>query len=427
MQKSVARRTTASALSLLFLTVGLSVAVTACGGGGGGDGGGDGGAGAPPPVAPPPVEPPATSFQSFAAAAAVFGQQGFESAGPNGGADMPSGATLFDPASIAVADDGKVFIADTANQRVLVLAQVPDGQQQGAAFVVGQPDALSGGDNGLPDGFASPNSVSVRAGRMVVADTSAHRVLIYEAVPTDFGARPTVVVGQPNMDSRDPECDGFSLNGPRAAYVTPQGKLIVADTGNSRVLIWNSVPTVEEQGRRADTVLGQSSFGNCAPNRGGGFTPHRNTLRAPDGIWSDDTRLAVVDSGNHRVLLWDDIRGIQLGQNASRVLGQADFDSAVRNGPQDDSLEFPRAVAADEKHLAVSDGQNRVLIWNGWPAQDGQAANVVLGQRDFLRNDLDNSFESAQSLDSPYGITFHQGKLLVIDQGNNRLLVFKQN
>lgn len=429
MQKAIPRQYRASAVRSLVSALGLALALSACGGGGG-----DGGLSANPPdpvpgpADPGPALPPVfTGLQDFAAATVVFGQDAFTRGDPNGGAPSPDAFSLFDPSGVAVADDGRVFITDAANRRVLVLAQVPEVLDTGAAFALGQPNVFSGGLTGEPEGYRSPRSVSIGSGKVAVADAAAHRVVIYEGVPADGSAKPTVVLGQPDFDTHDPDCDEFSLNSPEAVQITPDGRLIVADTGNSRVLVWNTIPGADESGRMADVVLGQQDFTHCDTNRGAGPVPARNTLRSPTGIWSDGTRLAVVDGANHRVLLWDDIRSLQSGREPDRVLGQATFETAALNGPDRHTLAFPRSVASNGTHLAVSDGNHRVLLWNAWPSQQGQAANTVIGQRDFLQNVVDDSAESAQTLDSPYGLAFHQDKLLVIDEGNNRLLIYKSD
>jgi hypothetical protein len=62
-----------------------------------------------------------TGLQNFAAATVVFGQDGFTRGDSNHGSVTPDALSLFDPAGVAVSDDGKVFIADSANRRLLVL------------------------------------------------------------------------------------------------------------------------------------------------------------------------------------------------------------------------------------------------------------------------------------------------------------------
>ena len=432
MEKAASRRSPASCTTFLSLAFGLSVALTACGGGGGG------GEGPPvgPPAAPPPagpVQPPTFSgLPDFAAAVGVVGQPGFTTGAANGGDPIPGGATLFDPAGVAVSPDGTLFISDAANQRLLGFRELPATLGQAADFVLGQPDMSSNGPIVGPDGF-KPGAVSVGFGKVAVADRAHNRVLIYDAVPTDGTARPAVVVGQPTIEAGDPGCDKDSLSAPKGVHITPDGKLVVADTDNARVLIWKEVPTVD--GAEADVVLGQAGFDSCDQNAGAGATPDRATLRLPSTVWSDGTRMAVADAGNNRVLLWDAVlMSLPTGQLPDRVLGQGNFTSASFATTGANTLMFPRGVSFNGEYLAVADpGNNRVLLWNEWPSQNGQPANIVIGQRNFLLSSRDDSngdgtpddAPSGQTLNAPFGVTFHQDKLLVIDESNNRLLIFK--
>ena len=126
---------------------------------------------------------------------------------------------------------------------------------------------------------------------------------------------------------------------------------------------------------------------------------------------------------------------MQSGQEPDRVLGQPNFDSAaIVNPPDRHTLASPNAIAFDGRFFAVADGaDNRVLLWDGWPSRDGQPADAVIGQVDFLHgteNDNDGDGDndghpSARTFSGPVGLTFHQNKLLVVDEGNNRLLIFK--
>jgi hypothetical protein len=149
----------------------------------------------------------------------------------------------------------------------------------------------------------------------------------------------------------------------------------------------------------------------------------------PEALWSDGTRLAVADTFNDRVLLWDVVlMSFPTGELPHRVLGQPGFDSAPVNAPPTaDNLRRPRAVTSNGTHLAVGDnGNNRVLLWDGWPSQDHQPAKNVLGQKDMTR-DLENDGAldpTAETLDGPMGVAIHQNKLLVVDRDNNRVLIY---
>ena len=100
--------------------------------------------------------------------------------------------------------------------------------------------------------------------------------------------------------------DNKSLRGPQGVWIQ-NGKLFVADTQNHRVLIWNSIPTQNRQ--PADVVLGQANFNVAVqPDLTKATSDaHANTLLNPVSVSSDGTRLYVADLGNNRVLIWNSI------------------------------------------------------------------------------------------------------------------------
>ena len=79
------------------------------------------------------------------------------------------------------------------------------------------------------------------------------------------------------------------------------GRLAVADTANNRVLLWRTLPS--GSGTPADEVLGQDSFDGGGENRW--ESVRDDTLCWPYGIALSGTTLAIADSGNNRVMLWD--------------------------------------------------------------------------------------------------------------------------
>ena len=73
---------------------------------------------------------------------------------------------------------------------------------------------------------------------------------------------------------------------------------------------------------------------------------------------------------------------------------------------------------------------HRVLIWLSMPMEDGQPADVVIGQPNFHHNDPNvkgvGSSPTSQSLNWPYGV-FSDGKQLwIADTGNRRVLYYKE-
>jgi len=164
-------------------------------------------------------------------------------------------------------------------------------------------------------------------GPLVVADTGNHRVLIWRQLPRDDATPPDLVLGQPDFaavgDNQGYNLGRSTLRFPYAVALWGD-QIVVADTGNSRLMIWNSRPFDAAQGRRttnderrklvgvepssltngarADSLFGQVSFTQNGENRW--KLAGRDTLCWPYGLSAVDGVLAVADSGNNRVLLW---------------------------------------------------------------------------------------------------------------------------
>ena len=422
MEKAASSRCTALAIQLAIV-LGIAISTSGCGGGDGGSSAGlpDGPSvpEAPVTLTPPPV------FRSFQAVDAVLGQPDFTSKEENRGED-PAAASLAYAHGVAATPDGGLLVADTGNRRLLGFGDLTERFGQAARFVLGQ-DGFGERAEGGVQGYSEPRSISVGAGKVAVADPRRHRVLIYDAVPVDGTAVPSVIIGQQGFEDSDQTCDGVHLSFPLAVHITPDGKLVVADTDHSRVLIWDRIPEAGQHGVAATAVLGQESLTDCVIP----FPPDRNTIVQPKGLWSDGTRLAVSDDFSNRVLLWDALT-MENGQEPVRVLGQIDLDTIEERPAAADTLHSPSGIASDGTRLAVADsGNHRVLIWNSWPSRDGQSAEVVLGQRDFAGSGANagrgTATASAEGLQTPDGMAFHRGNLVVTDTGHNRIVVFRPN
>ncbi len=81
-----------------------------------------------------------------------------------------------------------------------------------------------------------------------------------------------------------------------------KGMLAVADTANNRILFWK-LPLVEGAFSPAKEVIGQGDFSSFGENHWKAVD--YNSLCWPYGISICDRMVAVADSGNNRVMLWD--------------------------------------------------------------------------------------------------------------------------
>jgi DNA-binding beta-propeller fold protein YncE len=277
-------------------------------------------------------------------------------------------------------------------------------------------------------GLHLPTGVLVHDGKLVIADAWHHRVLIYDGLPEAPGAVPDLVLGQPDLDSVTPNADGDCR--PTTMYwpfgiAIIGGRFYVTDTGNSRVLGWSGgLPSTADT--PPDLILGQPDGVRHDENRGG--PPGQASFRWPHAMAGDETRLLVADAGNHRVLGWQSHPDADTG--ADLVLGQPGFDTAseLPYGPQAAStLRFPYAIDADGTTLAVADtANNRVLLWDWTSTQPATSASSVLGQPGFWPNGENRwAGVTRDSLCRPYGLSLAGNRLAVADSGNNRVVIWE--
>jgi sugar lactone lactonase YvrE len=235
----------------------------------------------------------------------VIGQRDFHSNQPNAhqvGAD-PDGRTLFWPYGV-FSDGQRLWIADTGNRRVLYYDHLPTENFEPATGVIGKPDLITRDyENQDP---IWPYSVKIGPdGSMAVTDTQYYRVLIWHNWRTAFQQKADVIIGQADLDSNGQNQYGLHpmANTLSWCYDTCffQNGLLVADTGNSRVLRFDALPIQNNQA--ADGLIGKPDFFTGSENADTVFGTEKS-LYWPFSICADGGRLAVADTGNHRILLY---------------------------------------------------------------------------------------------------------------------------
>jgi len=316
----------------------------------------------------------------------VLGQPDAFSEGPAAGrGDTKTGLNL--PTGVLM-HGGKLIVADAWHHRVLIYDSLPDAPGAAPDLILGQPDPESvepnaGGDC-APTAMYWPFGIAIAGDRFYVADTGNRRVLGWSGgLPSSADAQPDLILGQPDGFSRDENRGGpagpasfrwpHSIAGvgglagsvPMQATVPgqwidgplPFPELYIADAGNHRVLGWTAGPETDAP---ADLVLGQPDFG-AANELPYGSQP-ADMLRFPYAVDTDGTTLAVADTANNRILLWD-----RSGPQANAVLGQPGFGPNGENhwsGVTRDSLCWPYGLSLSGDRLAITDsGNNRVMIW----------------------------------------------------------------
>jgi hypothetical protein len=320
-------------------------------------------------------------------------------------------------------------VGDQLNNRVLIWNRPITQNQQPADIVLGQPDFVSSTDNhgGISArSLSRPRMAYTDGTKLIVSENTNNRVLIWNTLPLskkDAEKPADVVLGQPNMNTSTINTGGLgagTFNGAQR-LTTIRGKLYVPDQQNNRLLIWNTIPTSNQA--LPDLVLGQPNFVSNTANNGGLSAA---TLRQPVGIDSDGTRVCLTDYDNHRVLLWNTVP-TSTQQPADLVLGQPNMNSRTINhgGISSKTLYGPvRCIFADGKLIVSDANNNRVLIWNSFPTSHFQAADLVLGQPNFTSNTANNGGISAKSMNIPHGLFWSSKQLFVVNQAGHRVLIW---
>ena len=410
----------------------------------------------------------AADFNTGQAARLIIGQTFITRGEPGAGQSLLGGV-----GGVAYAND-MLFVADSNrpgsepnNNRVLIFKNVSGtipsptaelfytqrcpacvGQ---ADVVLGQPDFTKTAVGRGKTGMRRPTAVASDGKVLVVADTDNNRVLIWLTIPSSNGAPADVVLGQANFDGGATTVppNARSMRGPQGVWIQ-DGRLYVADTQNHRVLIWRTIPT--SSGAPADIVLGQPDFTTFVePDISQQKVDAKPTnMLNPVSVTSDGRRLFVTDLGHNRILIWNSIPNANQAP-ADVVFGQPDMTSSLANnsykldgenkvkvlcdstGTDTDgkpvypvrcnaTLDFPRFALSDGKRLFVADGGNdRVLVFNSVPLENGKAADYVIGQ---LGGGINQASDAADSTRTPTSLAWDGTNLYVADTFNRRINIY---
>jgi hypothetical protein len=85
-------------------------------------------------------------------------------------------------------------------------------------------------------------------------------------------------------------------------------------------------------------------------------------------------------------------------------------------------MDFPRFALSDGRRLFIADGGNdRVLIYNHIPTNNGEAADAVIGQ---LGGGINQASDSTDSMRTPMSLAWDGTNLYVSDSFNRRVMVY---
>ena len=193
-----------------------------------------------------------------------------------------------------------------------------------------------------------PVSISANAGKLAVTDRFNNRVLIWNSIPSSNTA-PDLVLGQPNFTTHNSGTGLNNMDFPGQVIITPDGKVLVADSDNNRVLVWTTFPTAS--GQAADYAIPTTNYVNFGDSW-------------PWGVWSDGTKVIVSATVAKSVLFWNSFPGPN------------DAPDVVVTSSQ---VGTPRSITSDGNYVMLGDenangpcigqqnGTRSTHVWTSWP------------------------------------------------------------
>jgi len=262
-------------------------------------------------------------------------------------------AQLTMPNGVAVDSLGNIYIADTRDQEIRIVAA---GQNNIATFAGNGLSCFnqhSGcGDGGAPTSALlwAPKGVFTDAtGNVYIADTNSNRIR-YVAKGSNVITTLVDNTGATGFGGDGGAATAAQLDGPVGIFADASGNLLVSDTGNQRLrqVTAGTTPTI-------NTIAGGSMGGD-------GGSPTAATLANPWDVAEDGAgNLYIVDQGNNR------IRKITNPGLSNAVIttvagtGSAGFSGD--GGPATSAmLSAPSGVAVDTfGNLYIADSNNLVI------------------------------------------------------------------
>jgi uncharacterized protein (TIGR03437 family) len=189
----------------------------------------------------------------------------------------------------------------------------------------------------------------------------------------------TAICNYPSGDQTQPTQS--NLCRPTGIIVDPQGNLYVADSLNHRVLRFPT-PFSHTGNQVADVVLGQASFFTSILNPSSQTMgiPYGLAFAGNNGLLVSDqqySRVLFIPFTNGTFTSADN------GKAATKVFGQPDF-TTITSGTSDTGMSSPRHMAADTdgRPYVVDSGNSRIMIFdqvNNLPATGAHAAVILSG------------------------------------------------
>ena len=262
---------------------------------------------------------------------------------PSNVATTPNNQGLFAPTALAVDSTGNLYVADDGNDRIV---RFPAPFAAGAPTALETADLVIGQENfssAITDttavtlntpvalAFTQPpaNPNNTTSPSLVVADAAQNRVLVFQP-PFSNGMSASLVLGQPDFTSSGSSTATTGFSAPTGVAVDPENRIIVSDTGNSRVAVFETLANLTNDPAPSFVLT--------------------SGLSAPESIAMEQNgEFWVADPGRNQLDHFVSVDNLPIANYSSDASQPA--------------IE-PRSVFADPyNNLLVADGINRILYF----------------------------------------------------------------
>ena len=301
--------------------------------------------------------------------------------------DALGGAQLSSPTGVAVDSSGKVYIADSANNRIRM---VSGGT---VSTVAGNGTGAYAGDGASATSaqLNNPNAVAVdSSGNLYIADTQNHIIRkVSGGTITLFAGTPTIqgYAGDNGL------AVGAALASPSGVAVDAAGNVYISDTGNNLI-------------RRVDKTTGNITA--VVGSKGTAVT-----LKNPTGIAVDSAgAIYIADTGDHRVVKW-------ANNKLTTIAGTGTNGFSGDGGPATKAtLQNPYGVAVDAAGSVYIVDYTTSRVRKVTP--DGTI--VTIAGTGALKYTGDGGPATSAAFNFPRGIAIDaQGKIYIADTSNQAI------
>ena len=200
--------------------------------------------------------------------------------------------------------------------------------------------------------FNRNSGIATDGVRLVLADTFNNRILIWNNLPSG-NIPPDIVLGQANFNTNNPGNSPSQMNWPISVSLA-SNKLVVTDTYNDRILIWNAFPTINAQ--PADIIINNTGPIGQATKR---------SVKWPWGIWTDGKKMAITNTGAGSALVWNSFPTSNNQPADILLTGNGNFGTPRQITSNGQSLIIGDHNSKDDKDFEIGS-----YVYNSFPTKD---------------------------------------------------------